>query len=71
VIIGADNIPQTADVGVVEKGDDGGLACGSNLLGLVCPLLVGSAMMVLLGRASRNDLAGNLEEMDVLMVLCL
>lgn len=60
MVVGTDDITQTTDVGVVEERDDGRLAGGTDLLGLVCPLLLGAAVVVLLGRAPRDNLTGDL-----------
>jgi hypothetical protein len=47
-------------MGMVEEGDDGGLAGCANLLGLVCALLVGTGLMSIVGRATGDDFTGNL-----------
>jgi hypothetical protein len=65
VIVGTDDISQAADVGMIEECDDGGLSGCSNLLGLVCTLLFGSALVVVVGRASRDNLASNLASLSV------
>jgi len=47
-------------VGVVEEGDDGSLASCSDLFGLVSSLLIGAALVAIIGGTARNDLAGDL-----------
>jgi len=42
VVVCADNITQATYIGVVEECYDGGFASGSDLLGLVGPLLFGT-----------------------------
>lgn len=62
VIICAHDITQAADMWVVEKGDYGCFAGGSNLLGLIGAFFVGSALVTVFGRAARDNFAGNLFE---------
>lgn len=59
VVVGAHYVPHAADVGVIQEGDDGSLACRSNFFGLVGPFLVGAGL-VFLGRTARHNLASNL-----------
>ncbi len=60
VIVCADNIAQAADMGMIEEGDYGGFAGGTDFLGLIGALLVGSALVIIFGRATRNNFAGDL-----------
>lgn len=60
VVVCTDNIPKSTNVGVVEEGDDSCLACSTDLLGLVGALLIGAALMAIVGGSSRNDFACNL-----------
>ena len=60
VIIRTNHIAKAADVRMVEECDDSGLACRANLFGLVGPLLVGTALMAIVGRATGNNLTSNL-----------
>ncbi len=60
VVVCTDDIAQAANVGVVEEGDDGGFTGGANLFGLVGTLFVGTALMIIVGRAARNNFAGDL-----------
>lgn len=61
MVVGSDDIAHAADMGVVEKGDDGGFTGCTNLLGLVCPLLVCTGLVSIIGRATGDDFTGNLE----------
>jgi hypothetical protein len=49
VVVGPDDVFQAADMRVVKECHDGSLSCSSNLLGLVCPLLVGSTVVAIVG----------------------
>jgi hypothetical protein len=60
VVVGSDDISQAADVGMVEEGDDGGLAGCADLLGLVGSLPFGSGLVTIVGRATGDNLAGDL-----------
>lgn len=60
VVVCTNDIAQAADVGVVEEGDDGGFTGGANLLGLVGALFIGTGLMIIVGRATRNNFAGDL-----------
>lgn len=60
VIVCTNDIAKSTDVRVVEEGDDGGFTCGANLFGLVGTLFIGATLVVIVGRAARNNLAGNL-----------
>lgn len=46
---------------MIEQGDDSSLSGGANLLGMIVTLLVCSTLLGVVGRASRNDLASDLE----------
>lgn len=61
MVICADHIPHPADVRVVEKGDNGSFASSSDLLGLIRALLFRPTLVAIVGRATRDDFAGNLE----------
>lgn len=67
VIIRPHDIAHTADIRMVQKANNGGLACGPHFFGVVSSLAVGLAV-VLVRRLTRHDLYGNLEE-DVSNVL--
>lgn len=55
------DVSHPAYVWVVEKGDDGGFSRGADLLGVISPLSVSSALVVtFVRRASRHDLYCNL-----------
>lgn len=60
VVICPHNVSHAANVGVVEEGDDGSLASCSDLFGLVSSLLIGAALVAIIGGTARNDLAGDL-----------
>lgn len=60
VVVCANYITQAANVGVVEEGDDGSFTGGANLFRLVGALFIGTALMVIVGRAARNYFAGDL-----------
>jgi GT2 family glycosyltransferase len=62
VVVCTDDISHPTDVRVVEKRDNGGFAGSSDLLGLVCALLFSPALVAIVGRAARDDFAGNLWE---------
>ena len=62
VVICAHNITQAADVRVIEEGDYSCFAGGSNLLGLIGALFVGSILVAVFGRTTRDNFTGNLFE---------
>lgn len=62
MVVCADHIPHPADVRVVEKGDDGSFASSSDFLGLICALLFRPTLVAVIGRATRDNFASNLEE---------
>jgi hypothetical protein len=53
------NVSHTANVRVVEQADDGGFSGSADFFGVVCPLAVGGALMLVL-RLSRDNLDGHL-----------
>jgi hypothetical protein len=59
VVVCPDDVFHAADVGVVEQADNGGFAGSAHLLGVVCPLAVGGAL-VLVCRLAGHDLDGDL-----------
>lgn len=60
VIIGSDDISHAADVRVTEESDDSCFAGGPDFLGLVRPLLIGSALVSIFSGATGDDFAGDL-----------
>lgn len=60
VIVGPDDIAQAAYMRVVQESHDGSLARGADLLGMIGPLLIGKALMAVVGRAAGDNLAGDL-----------
>lgn len=62
VVVRAHHITKSADIRVIKQGDDRSLSSRADFFGLVCSFFVGAAVMVLLCRASRDDLAGDLRE---------
>jgi hypothetical protein len=59
VVVCPDDILHATDVGVVEQADNGGFSRGSDFLGVVGSLAVGSALVLVL-RLSGNNLDGRL-----------
>jgi len=57
MVVGADDVTHATDVGVVEQADNGSLAGGAHLLGVVGALPVGGALVLVLGQP-RHDLDG-------------
>ncbi len=61
VVVCTNDITQAANVGMVEEGDDGSFTGGANLFRLVGAFFIGTALVIIVGRASRNDLASDLQ----------
>jgi hypothetical protein len=60
MVVGPHDISKTADVRVVEKGNDGCLTCGTNLFGLVGAISLCSSVMTIIWAYSWDDLACDL-----------
>lgn len=61
MVVRANYVAQAADMRVIKKRDNGSLTCRSDLLGLVGPLLIGAALVAIVGRSAGNDFASNLD----------
>jgi hypothetical protein len=60
MVVCSNDVTQAADVGMIQEGDDGCLASGSNLFGLIGAFFFGPGLMPVVGRATRNNLASDL-----------
>jgi hypothetical protein len=65
MVVGSNNISQAADVRMTQQTYDGGLACGSDFLGLVGSLPLCSGVVSVIGGLSGDDFACNLDRANL------